>query len=436
MNARHEEFDAVIVGARCAGAATAMLMARAGLRVLVVDRTHPSRDTLSTHALMRAGVVQLSRWGLLQRVVAAGTPPVTATTFHYGERTETLQLTDPLYAPRRTVLDTVLLSAAQEAGAQARFGLDVTELCRDRTGRVTGVLARVRGGDAVTFRAPLTIGADGLRSTVARLAGAPTVRRGAAASALVYGYWPSPSASHYDWFYRPGVSAGIIPTNDGQVCIWAGLPAERFADERRRSGLADLFARVLAEAAPAAAALVARTEPIGALRGFPGMPGYLRRATGPGWALVGDAGYFKDPLTAHGISDALRDAEFLTRAVVDGGRDALAEYERTRDRLSLPLLDVAESIAAYRWNLGEIRELLLAESAAMKPEVAALRALDTPASAEAADLDSGASPPNGHERATAPTQRQAASRRFSTPILASTAATRWFTVLTKQQRKV
>ena len=180
------------------------------------------------------------------------------------------------------------------------------------------------------------------------------------------------------------MSAGIIPTNDGQVCIWAGLPAERFADERGRSGLADLFARVLAEAAPEAAALVARAEPIGALRGFPGMPGYLRRATGPGWALVGDAGYFKDPLTAHGISDALRDAEFLTRAVVDGGRDALAEYERTRDRLSLPLLDVAESIAAYRWNLGEIRELLLAESAAMKPEVAALRALDTPASAEAA----------------------------------------------------
>ena len=384
MSARHEEFDAVIVGARCAGAATAMLMARAGLRVLVVDRTHPSRDTLSTHALMRAGVLQLSRWGLLQRVVAAGTPPVTATTFHYGESTETLELKDPLYAPRRTVLDTVLLSAAQEAGAHARFGLDVTEVRRDRTGRVTGVLARVRGGDPVEFRAPLTIGADGLRSTVARLVGAPTVRRGGTASALVYGYWPSPSASHYDWFYRPGVSAGIIPTNGGQVCIWAGLPAERFADERRGSGLADVFARVLAEAAPAAAEFVAGTERIGAMRGFPGVPGYLRRATGPGWALVGDAGYFKDPLTAHGITDALRDAEFLTRAVVDGGPDALAEYERTRDRLSLPLLDVAESIVAYRWDLDEIRELLLAESAAMRPEVAALRALDTPVSAEAA----------------------------------------------------
>src|SRR5689334_10665023 len=297
MNARSEEFDAVIVGARCAGAATAMLMAREELRVLLVDRTHPSRDTLSTHALMRAGVLQLSRWGLLPRIVAAGTPPVTATTFHYGDRAETLQLTAPLYAPRRTVLDSVLLAAAQEAGAQTRFGVDVTELRRDRLGRVTGVQGRVRGGDTVTFRAPLTIGADGLRSTVARLAGAPTMHRGSSASAIVYGYWPSPPAAQYDWFYQPGVSAGIIPTNDGQVCVWAGLPAERFADERRRGGVENLFARVLAEAAPAAAALVARTERLGTLRGFPGAPGYLRQATGRGWALVGDAGYYKDPLT-------------------------------------------------------------------------------------------------------------------------------------------
>jgi flavin-dependent dehydrogenase len=209
------------------------------------------------------------------------------------------------------------------------------------------------------------------------------VRRGSAASAIVYGYWPSPRLSHYEWFYRPGVSAGIIPTNHGQVCVWAGLPAERFASERR-GGLAGLFARVLAEAAPPAAALVAGGERVGALRGFPGVPGYLRRAAGPGWALVGDAGYFKDPLTAHGISDALRDAEFLSRSVVDGGSDALRDYERTRDRLSLPLFDAAEAIAGYGWDLSEIRDLLLSESAAMKPEVAALRGLDSAALAGAA----------------------------------------------------
>ena len=140
-----------------------------------------------------------------------------------------------------------------------------------------------------------------------------------------------------------------------------------------------MHTRVLSEVAPEAAELVAgggRTEP---LRGFPGMPARLRQAVGAGWALVGDAGSFKDPLTAHGITDALRDAELLTRAVWRGTPAALGAYERTRDALTVPLLEVAERIAGYRWDGAEIRELLLAESAAMKPEVAYLRALDLPA---------------------------------------------------------
>ncbi len=380
MSAPREEYDAIVVGARCAGSATAMLLARAGLRVLLLDRVHPSRDTLSTHALMRAGVLQLRRWGVLERVVAAGTPPVTGTTFHYADGTETVELADALYAPRRTVLDTALLAAAQEAGASARLGVDVTDLVRDRTGRPTGVVARIRGGGVARFRAPITIGADGLRSTVARLTGAGTARRGTNASAVVYGYWSAPAMPHYEWFYRPGVSAGIVPTNRGQVCVWAGLPARRFAEERR-GGLDAVFARVLAEAAPAAVDVVARGDRTEPLRGFPGVPAVLRRATGPGWALVGDAGYFKDPLTAHGITDALRDAEFLVRAVVNG---ALPEYEATRDRLSTPLFEVAELITAYDWDTPRIRQLLRAESAAMRPEIAALHALDTPTLREAA----------------------------------------------------
>jgi len=368
-------YDAVVVGARCAGSATAMLMARAGMRVLLLDRTHPGRDTLSTHALMRAGVLQLDRWGLLDRVVAAGTPPVTATTFHYGDSAETVELATPLYAPRRTVLDSLLLDAAQDAGVDCRFGADVVDLLRDDAGRVAGVLARVRGSGALRVEAPVTVGADGLRSTVARLARAAVVRRGRAASAIVYGYWPGPDADRYDWFYRPGVSAGVIPTNGGEICVWAGLPASRFARERH-VGLDELFARTLGAAAPEAVDRVEAGARRGPLRGFPGSPAALRRATGPGWALVGDAGYFKDPLTAHGISDALRDAELLARAVVDGGSQTLVDYERTRDRLSLPLLAAAEPIVGYGWDLTRIRELLLLESAAMKPEVAALRALD------------------------------------------------------------
>jgi flavin-dependent dehydrogenase len=375
---RDDDYDAVIVGARCAGSATAMLMARAGQRVLLLDRVHPTRDTLSTHALMRGGVLQLHRWGLLPGIVAAGTPAVTGTSFHYGDRVETIPLTEPLYAPRRPVLDTALLDAALAAGVEARFGVDVTGLTSDRTGRVTGVRARVRGGGDEQIPARLTVGADGLRSGVARAVGARTSWQGTAASAFVYGYWPSSAATHYQWFYQPGGSAGIIPTNDGQVCVWAGLPAARFAEERS-AGLDAVHVRVLSEVAPQAAELVggnARTEP---LRAFPGTPARLRRAVGAGWALVGDAGSFKDPLTAHGITDALRDAELLARAALPGTPAALGSYERTRDALTVPLLEVAERIAGYRWDAAQIRDLLLAESAAMKPEVAYLRALDRPA---------------------------------------------------------
>jgi flavin-dependent dehydrogenase len=336
---------------------------------------HPARDTLSTHALMRGGVLQLQRWRLLPRIAAAGTPAVSGTTFHYGERAETVPLAEPLYAPRRTVLDDVLLDAALAAGAEARFGVDVTGLTGDRAGRVTGVQARVRGGDAGQIRARLTVGADGLRSGVARAVRAGTTWRGAAASAIVYGYFPSPPAPHYDWFYAPGGTAGVIPTNGGQVCVWAGLPAERFAEERR-AGLEGLLARVLARVAPEAADVVTRGGRSEPLRGFPGAPARLRRAVGAGWALVGDAGSFKDPLTAHGITDALRDAELLARAAVDGSPTALRGYERTRDALTVSLLEVAEEIAGYRWSTDRVRELLLAESAAMKPEVAYLRGLD------------------------------------------------------------
>jgi flavin-dependent dehydrogenase len=370
-----KDYDAVVVGARCAGAATAMLMARAGMRVLLVDRVPPTRDTLSTHALMRAGVLQLDRWGLLERLVAAGTPPVVGTTFHYADRSDPVELARPLYAPRRTVLDALLVDAARQAGVECRFGTDVTDVLRDDDGRVTGVTARARGGRPQAVRAALTVGADGLRSSVARSVGARTTHRGRAASALVYGYWPVSHAERYEWFYRPGATAGVIPTNGGEVCVWVGLPPARFLAERA-DGLEALFARTLRTAAPEVLDLIAPDARTGPLRGFPGAPGVLRQAFGPGWALVGDAGYFKDPLTAHGITDALRDAELLARAAVTGGARALGEYERTRDGLAHPLLAVAESIVGYRWDAAGIRDLLEAERLAFKPEVALVRRFD------------------------------------------------------------
>jgi menaquinone-9 beta-reductase len=376
-------FDAIIIGARPAGAATAMLLARRGHRVLVLERARRGSDTLSTHALMRAGVVQLERWGLLDRLVAAGTPPIERVSFRYADRPVPIDLEEPLYAPRRTVLDPILAAAAEEAGAQVRHGSRVEHLLTDATGRVRGVRATSPSGRSVDLAATVTIGADGRRSLVAREVGAEVTHAGRAEASAIYGYVEGISSDHdgVEWLYAPGVAGGLIPTNDAQHCVFVAAPARRFADELRFD-LEAAFARVLAEVSPDAASRVAAGRRVGPLRGFPGVPGWLRRPYGDGWALVGDAGYFKDPQTAHGLADALRDAELLARAVDDGiaGRSpmdvALREYERVRDELSLPLFEVTEAIARFDWTLQELSLRHRALSAAMQREVEHLSALD------------------------------------------------------------
>ena len=379
--------DVVVVGARAAGAATAMLLARAGLRVVVVDRGRYGADTMSTHALMRGAVVQLHRWGLLDRVVDAGTPPITRTTFRYATDEIVVPIkashgVDALYAPRRTVLDPTLVDAAVAAGAEVHFGVAITGVRRDRQGRVTGVVGRDHAGRPVAVDAGLVVGADGLHSIVARKVAAPVERQGTGASAVVYGYWSDVDADGYEWVFRHNACAGLIPTNDGLVCVFTATTPDRVG----RGGMGVLQS-VLDAASPETAARVrAGTAPSG-VRTFTGHPGFIRRAWGPGWALVGDAGYWKDPLTAHGLTDALRDAELLARAVISSWSgalsedDALAGYQATRDRLALPLFAVTDTIAAQRWSDADIGGLLLELSAAMSEEVDALAALDPVAAA-------------------------------------------------------
>jgi flavin-dependent dehydrogenase len=202
-------------------------------------------------------------------------------------------------------------------------------------------------------------------------------RRGTGASAFVFGYWTGVETEGYEWCFRPGTTAGLIPTDDGKVCVFAGTASRRFAAEFR-ADLATGLHDVLARTSPAVAERVAAGTPAERVRGFPGMPGWLRRPWGPGWALVGDAGYFKDPTTAHGITDAFRDAELLARALdrsLTGAAPeavALADYEQVRDRLSLPLFDATDAIARFDWDLCEVQQLHLAMSEAMDAEVAAL----------------------------------------------------------------
>ena len=178
-----ERYDAVVVGARCAGAATSMLLAGQGLSVLLVDRDRHGADTLSTLALMRAGVLQLHRWGLLDRIRAAGTPAITSTSFIYGDETITIPIksrngVDALFAPRRTLIDALLAEAASDRGATVVRGPRLVDIERGSHGRVVGALFEESGGALRRVRAGIVIGADGLRSTVARLVGAETYREG------------------------------------------------------------------------------------------------------------------------------------------------------------------------------------------------------------------------------------------------------------------
>jgi 2-polyprenyl-6-methoxyphenol hydroxylase-like FAD-dependent oxidoreductase len=373
-------YDVVVVGARCAGAATAMLLARRGLSVLVVDRARRGSDTLSTHALMRPAVLQLHRWGLLDQVVAAGTPPVTHTVFHYGDESIGITLgpaagTHALYAPRRTLLDSVLLDAAERAGATVRTGVRVTALLRDRAGAVTGVEIEDRLGGRRAVSAGLTVGADGLRSLVAEQAGARVQRQSALAGACVYGYADRLPAAGYEWFYGRGATGGFIPTNDELTLVFVMRPAGGTPLPTGWSGVREVFRR----AWPSSGARLDAAGASSTLRRFRGAPSFRREAWGRGWALVGDAGYYLDPMSAHGISQALRDAELLADAVTGPGRRqaALADFQGTRDAASEPLFDVVDGLSSFAWDYPQAKELLLALSSAISDEVDLLTGLDT-----------------------------------------------------------
>jgi flavin-dependent dehydrogenase len=381
-------YDVVVVGARVAGASTALLLARAGLRVALVDRSAYGSDTLSTLALMRAGVLQLSRWGVLDDVTRAGTPAVRRTLFHHaGDETVSVSIrptpgVDALYAPRRRVLDRILVDAATAAGVNVLHGVTVTGLLEDQDQRVSGIRARRRDGHSFELHARVTVGADGLRSVVANAAGASVVRSAGESSGVLYRYFADLPVAGYEWGYGDRAVAGLVPTNDGLTCVFVAAASERVRELRRAgAGAGAAFDSLFAAAAPAHVERLAAAVPHGRLHGWAGVPGFVRRAGGPGWALVGDAGYFKDPITAHGITDALRDAELLTGALVDALSGttpealALSSYQATRDRLSAQLFEATDRIAAYDWDAPGIRRLLRQVSAAMSDEVELLQKL-------------------------------------------------------------
>jgi 2-polyprenyl-6-methoxyphenol hydroxylase-like FAD-dependent oxidoreductase len=387
-----ERHDVVVVGARCAGAATAMLLARAGHDVVLVDRATFPSDTLSTHAIARSGVVQLRRWGLLDRVLASGAPPLRDIGFHDADRVVTRRLTprhgvDALVAPRRAVLDALLVDAARAAGAEVRTGVTVEGVIRTGTGKVSGVVARGShdrlGHGRIELAGRLVVGADGLRSRIARAVGARLLRAEAPLGSTHYTYmagdWPQ-----LEYHLGERAFGGVFPTHDGEACVWVCAPAEMARTLRRTAADVDEAFDALVRAVPSLEARLAGRRCTAPARGAVALPNHVREGTGPGWALVGDAAYHRDPVTGHGMSDAYRDADLLAEAIDDvlaGGDEAaaLCRYDRRRVALLTPLLDVACQMIRFpgrdRFRALQIRlgELIDAEAAILAARPDSLR---------------------------------------------------------------
>jgi flavin-dependent dehydrogenase len=266
------------------------------------------------------------------------------------------------------------------AGADVRFQTTMTEILRHASGRVIGIAARDSTGRLFNAYAPITIGADGMRSSVARAVAAPVVHAAKRGGTFLYGYWDDLPTEGYEWFYSPETSAGLIPTNDGQTLVFVGTTAERM-HALRAAGSGEAFDNLLQTVSLEAWRRVSDARPPESLRGFAGESGYLRQASGPGWALVGDAGAFEDPLGTHGITDAFRDAELLAAAVRDynagvaNDTDALTGYQNRRNQMAGRLFTVVDAIGSYNWTMATLRPLLLEASAAMTEQVEALQGL-------------------------------------------------------------
>lgn len=378
-----KDYDVIVVGARVAGAATAMLLARQGHRVLLVDRAGMPSDTVSTHAILRTGVLQLTRWGLVERLAAVGTPAVRQMTLGFGQERVSFQMKadfgiEQLYAPRRFILDSILVEEAVAAGVEFADRTRLVDVARGDEGQVIGAVLG-RRGSRTTCTAAMVIGADGARSRFADLVGARKTIEHVPYNSVHYAYFEGIPADRFWFQFTPGINAGLIATNDDMVCVFVGRSFERLRDWR--SGPEAEFRRLLVRAGSDLAEIVADGKRITEFRGSVRLPAFFRRPFGPGWALVGDAGYCKDPISAHGISDAFRDAELCARAVdralhlPDEAGDAMAEYERVRDALSWPIFQESQALADFGWDAEEASARMRTVSATVRDECAVLVSL-------------------------------------------------------------
>jgi 2-polyprenyl-6-methoxyphenol hydroxylase-like FAD-dependent oxidoreductase len=361
-----KRYDAIVVGARCAGSPTSMLLARRGYSVLMVDRATFPSDTVSTHVIHPRGVAALLRWGLLDALVATGCPPIHTYSYDFGPfaiaGAPGTQASPVSYCPRRTVLDKLLIDAAADAGAEVREGFIVDELLTDQ-GRVVGIRGHTLDGKVFEENAAVVIGADGRRSHVAEAVHAKRYREKPALMDSYYTYWSGlPTNGRFEVYIRPERGVGVMPTHGDLTLVIVGWPVSQSAANR-----AEFEAHYL-QAIGLASGLAERMRDAKRVEGFSSaaVPNYFRRSFGPGWALVGDAGYTRDPITAQGISDAFTDAERCTTALdaaFGGNRsfdDAMTDSQRSRDESVLPMYEMTCELAQLQPPPERTQQLLAA----------------------------------------------------------------------------
>jgi 2-polyprenyl-6-methoxyphenol hydroxylase-like FAD-dependent oxidoreductase len=357
------KYDAIVVGARCAGSPTAMLLARKGYRVLVVDRATFPSDTISTHVIQPTGVAALERWGLLDRLTATGCPPIAIHSFDFGPFTISGSPGTPeapvCYSPRRTILDKLLVDAASEAGAEIREGFSVEELTSD-DGRVTGIRGRDQGGQIVDERASVVIGADGRHSMVAKNVKPHQYNDRPEILCGYYAYFSGLPVNGFEIFVRPRRGFAAMPTHDNLTLVVGGWPYSEL-EANRKDVEGNYFAMfdLAPDFAERVRAAKRETKIVGTA-----VANYFRKPFGPGWALVGDAGYNRDFITAQGISDAFRDAELCADAVdrvFSAGHsfeDSFSRYQSTRDRQVMAMFEFTCQLATLEPPPPEMQRLL------------------------------------------------------------------------------
>jgi flavin-dependent dehydrogenase len=360
------KYDAIVIGARCAGAPLAMLLARKGASVLLVDRSTFPSDTMSTHFVHLTGVKSLERWGVLDDVVASGCPPITDWSFdlHSVRLAGSPPPLDGLahaFCPRRTILDHILVRAAEQAGAELRLGFAVRDLLTDDSG-VVGIRGSGRDDESIVERSSIVIGADGLRSLVAGAVGAPSYEQRPTLCCAYYAYWEDVPLDRAEFHVGDGWAVFAFPTHGSLVCTFVERPRAQF--DEFRSDVQGSFVRTV-RCASGLGDRILQGRRASRIIGTGDLPNFLRKPYGAGWALVGDAGHHKDPFGGFGISDAFRDAELLAAAIHDGLSgsrplaDALAEYERQRNEATLPAYDLNCQMASLRGAAPKTQQLYL-----------------------------------------------------------------------------